>query len=869
MSTIAPLDRVLAKLTGVTGPNVNGWYAARCPAHHDRKASLGIKAGDTGAVILKCQAGCLPGAVVEALGMTMPDLFPASRDARQRGRQRGRIVAMYPYTDEQGALLFEVCRTDPKDFVQRQPDGHGGWTWNLKGVRRVLFHLPALLAADSATTVYVVEGEKDVLALEQLGMVATTNPGGAGKWRRDFAESLRGRQVVLLPDNDESGRTHMEQVATTLAGVAAAVRVVALDVPPKGDVSDWLAAGGTRAQLETLAAAGTTPSTAATSPRDRGPSQATQLVDLAAALDLWHDADGAGYADIRIDGHRETHALRSRPFRDYLARRYYLAHRRAVSAEALREALDVLGGRARWECPEHLVAVRVAGDDERIYVDLGDPQWRVVEIDGAGWRIIAEPPLRFRRPRGLLPLPEPTRGGSLEDLRPFLNLKTEDDWRLVGAWLVAALRPRGPYPVLLLHGEAGTAKSTTARILRDVIDPNRAALRTPPREERDIIIAASNSWIVALDNLSRISPWLNDGLCRLSTGGGYGARELYSDLDEVLVDVMRPVLLTAIEDVAVQGDLADRKIAPQLPVISEKKRQREVTISAAAARVRPTVLGALLDTVAGGLRALPSVQLDQMPRMADFATWVVACEPSLGWAAGTFMQAYDRDRRESAATTLESSQVGTAVLALLATRSTWDGTSTELLEALAGYVPETVRRDPKRWPQSARGLAGALRRLAPAFRAAGIETNHYRSGHEGGRRVAVTTVSTVSGDTQAGNSSKNTSPSGADGCADGRADGRSQPSAQPSARKPSPDAAADGADGADGRKPTLWESERSPAKRPPTPCPVCGLDARTSDAAGEAWCVACHLTREWGAQVVDREPGCDDDDPTPAWRGDT
>ena len=159
------------------------------------------------------------------------------------------IVAEYDYTDETGKLLFQAVRFSPKGFSQRQPDGRGGWEWSIKGVRPVPFHLPQLLAADSRT-IHIVEGEKDALTLERLGLVATCNSGGAGKWRPEFSQFLRGADVVVLPDNDDAGEAHAGQVAGMLRGTAERVRIVHLpNLPPKGDVSDWIAAGGTVAKL--------------------------------------------------------------------------------------------------------------------------------------------------------------------------------------------------------------------------------------------------------------------------------------------------------------------------------------------------------------------------------------------------------------------------------------------------------------------------------------------------------------------------------------------------------------------------------------------------------------------------------------------
>jgi hypothetical protein len=163
-----------------------------------------------------------------------------------------------------------------------------------------------------------------------------------------------------------------------------------------------------------------------------------------------------------------------------------------------------------------------------------------VKITPRVWQVLDESPVRFRRSRGVLPLPVLEPGGSVDQLRGFLNV-SDDTWRLVVARLVAALRPRGPYPVLALFAEQGSGKSTTGRLLRELVDPNAAPLRAEPHDGRDLMIAANNSWCLAYDNLSHVPPWLSDALCRLSTGGGFATRELYADQDEIIFDSQRHI----------------------------------------------------------------------------------------------------------------------------------------------------------------------------------------------------------------------------------------------------------------------------------------------------------------------------------------
>lgn len=237
----APVLRVLERLEKVR-PSGGGWVAL-CPAHLDKTPSLSVAEGEAGCAVVHCHAGCAAEAVVQAAGLRMADLF--CRPPRPRPLR----TLTFPYVDEPGELLYEVVRKEWPDgrrtFSQRRPNGRGGWLKKLGNVRRVLYRLPDVLQADPAALVFVVEGEKKADQLAELGLVATSSPGGAGKWREEYAEALRGRVVVILPDNDEPGRRHAEKVLLTLRRRAREARVVELPgLSSGGDVLDWLEAGG-------------------------------------------------------------------------------------------------------------------------------------------------------------------------------------------------------------------------------------------------------------------------------------------------------------------------------------------------------------------------------------------------------------------------------------------------------------------------------------------------------------------------------------------------------------------------------------------------------------------------------------------------
>jgi hypothetical protein len=456
-------------------------------------------------------------------------------------------------------------------------------------------------------------------------------------------------------------------------------------------------------------------------------SQADRLVLLAMeGVNLFHSPgghDAAAYATFQVGNHRETWPISSKGFRNWLCRRYYQEYQKVPSGQAVRDALGVLAGKALHDGSEHEVAVRLAEQDGSIWLDLAGPTWRVVRITSAGWEVVdgAQCPIRFVRRRGMLALPEPVKGGRIEELRPLVNLPDDDSWILFVAFLLALLRPGLPFPILAVNGEQGSAKSTLCRMARNLIDPNLSPLRRPPRDERDLMIAACNSYVLAFDNLSGLKPDLSDALCSLATGGGLGTRELFSDDEEKLFAATRPIILNGIDDVASRPDLLDRSLCLTLPAIPQRSRRDEDGLWAEYERIRPRVLGALLDAVAAGLRNLPSVKLAALPRMADFARWVTACEPALGWQPGTFLATYSDNRSAGATATVENSILAGPLLALLEKCGTWEGTARELLDDLETHADEKTRKH-RDWPTSPRRLSGDLRRLAPSLRAAGVET---------------------------------------------------------------------------------------------------------------------------------------------------
>jgi hypothetical protein len=698
-----------------------------------------------------------------------------------------------PYNDATGEEIALKQRTALKAkegsyWPKGQPLAAYG-LWRLDEAHRVGFLI-------------VVEGESDCWSLWHHRLPALGLPGAgvARTLEREHVEAVA--EVYVHREPDLGGGQFVEGVRRRLADLGFAGKAYELRMPEGvKDPADLHARDpeGFKAALEEAIRASTpielpraaghngrnTFGTGADAGRRRSArsqgengerqdkrSHATLMVSLAldAGASLFHDPEQAGYATVPVGERKETWPLKSNGFKRWLAQRFYQSCDKAPGGQAVADAVAVLEGQALFDAPELSVHVRLAEHQGRIYLDLADESWSAVEISAEGWRVVPDPPVKFRRPRGLAPLPVPQPGGRVEALRPFVNVAGDADWRLLVAWLVQALRPRGPYPVLCLHGEQGCAKSTTARAVRSLIDPNTAPLRCEPRDERDLMIAACNGWLVAFDNLSRLPGWLSDALCRLATGGGFATRELYTDREEVIFDAMRPCVLTSIEELASRGDLLERAILLRLPRIGERDRRTEREFWEAFEAARPGILGGLLDAVSAALAGVGRVRLNGLPRMADFACWAAAAEGAFGWPRGAFMEAYGGNQRDANELALEASPLPGPLRQLAERRGGWEGTATELLKELTGLAGEEVARR-KDWPKRHNTLSGQLRRLAPNLWQVGIliEFDLREPGRKRTRTIRVTVEDTgpepssaaSAASAAAGNAGENGLPAGA------------------------------------------------------------------------------------------------------------
>lgn len=476
------------------------------------------------------------------------------------------------------------------------------------------------------------------------------------------------------------------------------------------------------------------------SPRQQHDSKNNQMAILAKGIELFHSSDQVAFANLPKAAYSETWPLHSQEFQRWLSHKLYEETGQVPSSSRVNDILRVLEGRALFSSPEVPVNLRVAEHENAIVIDLCNAAWECVVVDATGWQVEKNSPVKFRRTRGMLPLPTPISGGDLNEILKLSSLTfDEDQWHLLVVLMLSAMRPRGPYPVGCIQGEQGSGKSTLVRMIRALIDPSVSPVRSEPREVRDLLISAKNSWLLAFDNLSYVAPWLSDALCRLSTGGGFATRELYTNQEEIILDAQRPVLLNGIEALISRSDLLDRSVIISLPTIEESQRRSESTLLRTFEKARPRLFGSLLTGLSRTLACLPDVRLDRLPRMADFALFGVACEQALGWPAGSFLTAYEKNLQTGHVIALEGSPIVAPLEQLLDAQTEWNGTATQLLQELsmlAGF--EATRK--RGWPASERQVGAQLSRLAPNLRAIGISVEKERSGHERTRLIHLTKV---------------------------------------------------------------------------------------------------------------------------------
>jgi energy-coupling factor transporter ATP-binding protein EcfA2 len=403
----------------------------------------------------------------------------------------------------------------------------------------------------------------------------------------------------------------------------------------------------------------------------------------------------------------------SEEFIGWCSSEFWKEHGEVVTKSMIEDVVRALGGP---NLPTRRIHIRVGGELSRITLDLGDS---ALAVTAQG--VQAAPDAVFARPKGTVSLPAPhvpetdaDAAAAVERVREALGIEPRT-WIACIAWLLAALRPDGPYPILYIRGEQGSGKTTLARVLLGLVDPRKPDMRALPREPRDLAIRAEHVHVLGCDNVSMVSGEMSDALCRLATGDGFDTRQLRSDRDLAVFDAARPMLMTSIIDAATRPDLLDRALIIDLPARAD--RCDDDAIKSAVELHCPHVLGALLYAVAHAMRASDTTTIPSEVRMRAAASFAARAAPALGIQPDAIVQAY-LDSRATAQGVLADDPVLVALEDFLKPGQPWSGSVGDLLKAL--NLQRNGARPWRGWPESPKGLQVALQRLAPMLRARGI-----------------------------------------------------------------------------------------------------------------------------------------------------
>lgn len=470
------------------------------------------------------------------------------------------------------------------------------------------------------------------------------------------------------------------------------------------------------------------------------PKKSNQLIELLCTFPKCH-WKGKAY----LINKNQALEIGGSQFKDFVQRIYYNVYKDTINDNQIKDVSGILRATVLFESPEKQVYFRTAAISETLtFIDLADNQNTIIEVTPDGWKKAEEPEVVFFRPPNIRPLPMPTKNGNIELLKKFLNLKNESDFVLIRTLLPFILRGRpgnrGSYAALCLTGPEGSAKSTSTKILKSIVDPGTPETRTPGNDVRDLYIGAARCHVLNLDNLSHITRDYNDALCSIISGGGFARKLNYSDDEEMIFEACNMVFFNGIS-IKLMPDLMSRNIQIELNAISENQRKTEAELWQELEEVKPQILSAILTALSNALKEYEKgFVTPPLPRLADFGKFSIALERGNGWMEGETLEALKSNYEDGLEAIAEENPLLSTLADELQKRRRLRGTAAEILQILNSAADEKIQRL-EVWPKTPAGLGNILSRQYNVLKKMGI--NIERGEGRDRRRYEITRADEV------------------------------------------------------------------------------------------------------------------------------
>lgn len=446
------------------------------------------------------------------------------------------------------------------------------------------------------------------------------------------------------------------------------------------------------------------------------------LIDIVEDIETYRTSTDETYVTIQIRENNENVNVKSERFKKWIVSQFYNIESKIPTNDNIAKIILLLESRAMNEVNEVLVERRCATVDNCIYYDLKDDSCNVVKVSRDGWEIIKDPPVIFARTKTMYRQVTPERNGNLDILDKWFRYKDENHLILQKVILVASLIPNIARPIQVLHGEKGSSKTSTMKLVRDIIDPAIVPVVSIPKTIDDLAVYISKNYVPCFDNIDTISNQVSDLLCIAVTGGGHTKRKLYTDDEEQVMFFQRFIVLNGINVVATRPDLLDRCILLELERIPPNERKEEKVLREEFEKDKPIILGAIFETLSKAMSIYDQVELNNLGRMADFTRWGYAIAEVLGIGGDKFLEAYLNNQNNANIEALESHPVGFAMYKFMEDKTVWSGSPTKLLselEIVAGF--EKIDTTNSNWAKTPNVLSRRLNEIKSNLLDVGIE----------------------------------------------------------------------------------------------------------------------------------------------------